>query len=247
MKTQEARELGQRIAALVEKKQMEPAYNLLAPVLAERTPFVMLRHIGDAVGIGPLEPVNDFLDLIAADKTEGGWVVIASALEQQLGRDLTGAFNRCREFIVAADVWYGADTLGEGVPGRALVADFEPALALLTLWRKDDNRWVRRAVGTSVHYWAKRSAGVASLRPQAEKLLILLEPMFSEWEMDAVKGVGWGLKTMGRKYPDLVADWLSEQVVPGQHRYRAIMLRKALTYLSKEQRARVMGGDPSGF
>lgn len=31
--------------------------------------------------------------------------------------------------------------------------------------------------------------------------------------MDAVKGMGWGLKTLGRHYPDLVADWLGQQFV----------------------------------
>ena len=62
--------------------------------------------------------------------------------------------------------------------------------------------------------------------------------MFEEWEMDAVKGIGWGLKTLGRHYPDLVADWLAQQVVPGQRRHRTLMLRKPLTYLSDEQCAR---------
>jgi 3-methyladenine DNA glycosylase AlkD len=228
MKTKEARELGQRIAGLIAQNQVEPAYDLLIPVLAERTPFAMLRHIGDAVGAKELGPVNQFLDHIAADKTEGGWVVIASALEQQLDRDLEGVFGRCRDFIIAADVWYGADTLGEGVPGRALVADFEPALALLKPWRDDDNAWIRRVVGVSVHYWAKRSEGATELTSQAEELLALLEPMFGEWEMDAVKGIGWGLKTMGRKYPELVTDWLAQQVIPSQRRHRAVMLRKAL-------------------
>jgi 3-methyladenine DNA glycosylase AlkD len=241
MKTKEARELGQRIAGLIAQNQVEPAYDLLIPVLAERTPFAMLRHIGDAVGAKELGPVNQFLDHIAADKTEGGWVVIASALEQQLDRDLEGVFGRCRDFIIAADVWYGADTLGEGVPGRALVADFEPALALLKPWRDDDNAWIRRVVGVSVHYWAKRSEGATELTSQAEELLALLEPMFGEWEMDAVKGIGWGLKTMGRKYPELVTDWLAQQVIPSQRRHRAVMLRKALIYLSNEQCAQITG------
>jgi hypothetical protein len=57
--------------------------------------------------------------------------------------------------------------------------------------------------------------------------------------MDAVKGIGWGLKTMGRKYPDLVTDWLVEKIVPSRCRHRPIMLRKATTFLSDEQRARV--------
>jgi len=241
MKTKEARELGKRIAVLVRAGQMTQAYVLLAPVLTKRTPFAMLRRIGEPVGTGPLEVVNAFLERIAVDKTEGGWVVIASALEKQLDRDLAGAFARCRGFIVAADVWYAADTLGEGVVGPALVAHFQPSLDRLAPWREDANRWVRRAVGTGVHFWAKRSRGAAEHTAQAETLLAFLEPMFEEWEMDAVKGVGWGLKTLGRHYPDLVADWLAQQVVQRQRRHRTLMQRKALTYLSDEQRARATG------
>jgi hypothetical protein len=220
---------------------MTQAYALLAPVLAARTPFPMLGHIGEAIGVSPLEPANTFLEHVAAARTEGGWVVIGSALGQQLTRDPKGAFACCQDFIVAADVWYGADILGERVPGPALVADFEPALALLAPWREDANRWVRRAVGVSVHFWAKRSRGAAECAPQAAALLAFLEPMFGEWDMDAVKGVGWGLKTLGRHYPDRVADWLARQVIPAQRHYRTLMLRKALTYLSDEQRARATG------
>jgi 3-methyladenine DNA glycosylase AlkD len=247
MKTKQARELGKRMAALVQAGQMTQAYVLLAPVLAERTPFDMLRRIGEPIGAGPLEEANIFLKRIAADKTEGGWVVIASVLEKQLDRDPAGAFARCRGYIIAADVWYAADILGEGVAGQALVAHFQPALDLLAPWREDDNRWVRRTVGVAVHFWAKRSRGAVEHTAQAEALLAFLEPMFEEREMDAVKGVGWGLKTLGRHYPDLVADWVAQQVVHRQRRHRALMLRKALTYLSDEQRARATGGDPSGF
>jgi hypothetical protein len=176
---------------------------------------------------------------IAAGRTEGGWVVIGSALRQQLDRDLAGAFARCRAYVVAANVWYGADILGERVPGPALVSSFEPALVQLGPWRPDGNRWVRRAVGVAVHFWAKRSRGAPELRPQAEALLAFLDPMFSEWEMDAAKGVGWGLKTLGRTYPNLVADWLVEQTVHRGRRHRALMLRKATAYLPDDQRARV--------
>jgi len=257
MKTKEARELGERIAALVQAGQMTQAYVLLAPVLAKRTPFRLLDRIGEAVGAGSLEVacpelalsevegrsrrVNAFLDRVAADKTEGGWVVIASALGAQLDRDPAGVFARCREYIVAADVWYATDILGERVPGPALVADFQPSLGLLAPWREAANRWVRRTVGVAVHFWAKRSRGAAEHTAQAEALLAFLEPMFEERDMDAVKGVGWGLKTLGRYYPDLVADWVAQQVVQRQRRHRALMLRKALTYLSDEQRARATG------
>jgi len=220
------------------------AYSLLAPVLAERTPFPILGRIGEVIGAGPLEAVPPFLEQIAAEKTEGGWVVIASALGAQLDRDFSGAFARCRNYIIVADVWYAADILGERVPGPALVMDFRPALDMLTPWREDTNRWVRRTVGIAVHFWAKRSRGAPHYLRQAKVLLAFLEPMFSEWDMDAVKGVGWGLKTLGRHYPDLVADWLAQQVNRRQRRHRALMLRKALTYLSDEQRARATGEAP---
>jgi hypothetical protein len=237
VKTQEAKNLGERIAALVEDGRVIEAYDLLSPILTERTPFAMLRRIGGPLGAGPQKGIDAFLDLVATDRTEGGWVVIQSVLAQTLDRDLPGAFARCRDFIVTADVWYAADTLGEGVVGQALVRHLQPALKLLDPWREDDNPWVRRAVGTGVHFWAKRSRGAAELVPQAEVLLAFLEPMWSEWDVIAVKGVGWGLKTMGRSYPNLMADWLPGQV---GRRHRALMLRKAMAGLSGEQRARVL-------
>lgn len=140
------------MAGLVEAGQMDSAYGLLAPVLGERTPFRYLDRIGRAIGAGPASHLDAMLEKTASEQTEGGWVVIASALGQRLDRDLDGAFALCRSYIVAADVWYGADILGERVPGPALVADFEPSLALLAPWRQDPNRWVRRAVGVSVHF-----------------------------------------------------------------------------------------------
>jgi 3-methyladenine DNA glycosylase AlkD len=239
----EADDLGQRLAALVQARQPDQAYTLLASTLAERTPFRLLDRIGRVVGAGPLPEVNALLERIAAEGLMGGWVVIGSALGQQLDRDLEGAFLRCRASIVVADVWYGADILGERVPGPALVRGFEAALPLLAPWRADENRWVRRAVGVATHFWAKRSRGAPELSPRAEALLAFLEPMFEEWEMDAVKGVGWGLKTLGRHYPDRVTDWLVEQVAGRNRRHRALMLRKAMTYLPEEHRARIAGSE----
>jgi hypothetical protein len=84
----------------------------------------------------------------------------------------------------------------------------------------------------AAHFWAKRSRGAVELSSQARQLFSLLEPMFEELDMDAIKGVGWGLKTLGKYYPDLAADWLKKQV----HRpHRALMERKARTYLGKRE------------
>ncbi len=239
MNTHEARDLGQRLLALAEDERITEAYHLLAPVLAARTPFRLLDRIGEAAGAGSIQAVNAFMDHIAAQKSMGGWVVIASELDQQLTRDLPGAFTRCRKFILDADVWYATDILGERVPGPALVADYAQALSLLSPWRYDLNRWIRRTVGVAVHFWAKRAHGGPEYISQANALLAFLAPMFEEQDMDAIKGVGWGLKTLGRFYPDLVAEWLTEQVVNLRRNPRILMLRKALTYLSDEYRVQL--------
>jgi 3-methyladenine DNA glycosylase AlkD len=241
MRAREATKLGEEMFTLVEAQRLKQAYTLLAPVLARRTPFPILGRIGAAVGAGRLAAVNLFLELVAEAGTEGGWVVIGSALGQQLSRDSEGAFARCRDFIVAADVWYGADILGERVPGPSLVADFERSLVLMSSWREDVNRWVRRAVGVGIHFWAKRTRGSKEHIVRAKALLDFVEPMFEEWDVDAVKGVGWGLKTLGRYYPEPVADWLRQQIVHRRRRHRALMLRKALAYLPEELRARATG------
>jgi hypothetical protein len=242
MNAQAASELGKRIAALIQAGRSDDAYALLAPVLAERTRFPLLERIGEPIGAGPLPAVNAFLEQVAATKTEGGWVVIGRALGQQLRRDAPGAFARCRAFVIGADVWYATDILGERVPGLALVTDFQTGLSLLTSWREDSSAWVRRTTGVAVHLWAKRSRGAAEYVGRAKELVAFLDPMFEERDINAIKGIGWGLKTLGRYYPDLVTDWLGEQIVHRQRRCRALMLEKALTYLSEDRRTRATGG-----
>jgi hypothetical protein len=224
MKAAEAREFGAHLASLVETGNLTEAGSFLAPLLAERIPFTALGRIGEILGRTSRKSVNALLDEIAAGESEGGWVIIGCALGQLWDGDPEGTYRRCKRFVIRGDVWYAADILAERVPGPALVVDFSTALKLLEPWRNDDNRWVRRAAGVAVHFWAKRSKGAHELRPRAKELLGFLEPMFSEWEIDAAKGVGWGLKTMGKHYPDLLAAWL-----PGQlgRRHRALMLRKA--------------------
>jgi 3-methyladenine DNA glycosylase AlkD len=241
MKTQDARILGQQLCALVDAGRITQAYEMLSPVLTQKTPFHLLDVIGTEMDCASLRSVNTFLEHIATDKTMGGWVVIASALAQQLPYDLPGAFLRCHSYIVAGNVWYTTDILGERVPGLALVTDFDQALVHLASWRADENRWVRRTVGVAVHLWAKRSRGTAGFSTQAGQLLTFLEPMFEERDMDAVKGVGWGLKTLGRYYPDLMATWLKVQA---SRPHRALMMHKALTYLPPALHARVMGDGP---
>jgi len=188
--------------------------------------------------------VERLLERVKADRTEGGWVVIASAYHVQYSHFPQVVFDHSRQTIIEADVWYATDIIGERVAGPALVSDFDQALSLLGPWRFDENRWVRRCVGVSMHLWAKRVKGDPARTAQAGSLLTFLAPMFTEWEMDAVKGVAWGLKTLGRYYPDLVTNWLIEEILPQHPTYRAHMLRKAILFLPGEQKAAVKESIP---
>lgn len=243
MKSVEAVEFGKLVGSLVQHDDFASAYHELSPTLTNRTPFRILEKISlgiwQVTGAGSLSIVNTFLDHIAARKTEGGWVVVGSLLRSQLDTDMPGAFTRCHKYLTNAEIWYVADILGERIPGPALLLDFDTALSLLNTWRADPIRWVRRDVGVAAHFWAKRSQFDIA---QAQMLLSLLKTMFEEKNLDALKGVGWGLKTLGKYYPSQVTEWLADQLFENQRHPRALMLRKALTYLPELQRARIMTG-----
>jgi 3-methyladenine DNA glycosylase AlkD len=239
MNVREARALGHRLCALVCQGKLHQAELALVPVLEARTRFPLLGTIGLELAQAPPYRLDRFLDVLADRGTEGGWVVVGAALGARVDVDLEEAFRRCRHMVMRADIWYGADILGERVPGPALLQHFGEATSELGEWREDPNRWVRRCLGVAVHFWAKRSKGRACLQPSAAQLLSLLEPLFSERDLDAVKGIGWGLKTIGRHYPALLEDWLRQQVVLEGKPYRALMFRKATSYLPGAARARL--------
>jgi 3-methyladenine DNA glycosylase AlkD len=235
--TGDARKLGEQIGYRIKSDQFDSAYDLLAPILRQKTPFPILERIGAKIGSESLGPVNLFLNQIASDKTMGGWVVIAGALKAQLDKDLSGAFSQARKFIRASDVWYGADIFGERIPGPGLISYWDAAIPLLSSWRQDPNRWVRRSIGVAVHFWAKRTRGESEFIPRTLTLLELLDSLFDDWEMDTAKGIGWGLKTLGKYYPDQLTAWLPEQL---DRKYRAVVLNKAMTYLTIEQREGIL-------
>ncbi|NMC61241.1 MAG: DNA alkylation repair protein, partial [Candidatus Methanofastidiosa archaeon] len=53
-----------------------------------------------------------------------------------------------------------------------------------------------------------------------------------------VKGIGWGLKTIGKYHPDLLVPFLKKQIKL-KKKISKIIIRKALTYLPKEKRLEI--------
>ncbi len=239
MKTQEARDIGDTVTHLITDGMMADARDALFPVLYTHTPFQMLDIIGERIGRTPDNIQFPFLERIAIDRTMGGWIIIASALRRQIPMNLKAALESCCRFVILADVWYATDSFGERVPGTALVDQFDAGVKTISLWRGHANPWIRRMVGVSVHYWAKQAHGDQQYVPHVNILLEMLEPMFSERQIDVVKGTGWGIKTLGKYYPNIQAEWLSKQVA---RPHVSLMLRKALTYLPDDLRKKVAGG-----
>jgi len=236
MNSRGADEIAERLTSSLALGKCGLAFEQLKPVLDERTPFRLLDRIAAGI-VADWPKTCAFLDAIAADGREGGWVLIGSSLRNHYPTRPVLILEECRRYIILADTWYGADILSERVPGPALVEDFAKALELVKPWRADANRWVRRSVGVAVHNWAKRSRGDRALESQATALLAFMAPMYEERDMDAVKGVGWGLKSLGRTYPHQLADWLIAQ---SDRPHRRLLLRKAVTYLPSEDRQRVL-------
>jgi hypothetical protein len=235
MDSRKADALAERIAEHLRNGRRMQAAAALQPILASKTPFRLLDRIGARIGALPPRRTSAFLGHIGRGKAVGAWPLIGSALAAQLERDLPGSLRRCRAFIIRGDVWYAADTLAERVPGAGLAADLPRTLAVLKGWRTDPNRWVRKSCGVAVHLWAKRTRGDPRRLPEVKKLLAFLAPMFCEEDLDAAKGIGWGLKTLGRLYPQAVAPWLVRQV--GRARsFRPLVLRKAAAYLPSGDR-----------
>ena len=232
----EARKFGCEIAEEINKGNISFVYKTISVYLDDKNPFRLLDLVGEALKNCSHSQLYPFLDMIAKARSEGGWVVIASTLHS-LSEDSThDIFNKCREYINQADVWYACDIFGERVPGPALLSDFDQTLKLLSSWRYDSNPWVRRSVGVAVHFWAKRTKGEETHQNNAGILLSFISPLFEEKDIRAAKGVGWGLKTIGRYYSLTAYEWLTNALITEKRKPLAVVKRKALTYLPDEMK-----------
>ena len=237
----DARAFGSRLADLLLQEESEHAYDSILPYLTDKNPFRLLDIVGIELNNVPLATLLPFLDRIAEGRFEGGWVLIATALYQHIADEPEEVFTRSAAYVRLADVWYAADVFGERVAGPYLLSHTENALALLSAWRADPNPWVRRVCGVAVHFWAKRTRGESELMPIAADILCFLEPLLEEKDMRAAKGVGWGLKTMGRCYPETTAAWLHEQLHGKGQKPIKVVRRKALKFLPDDLKKDLIG------
>lgn len=100
------------------------------------------------------------------------------------------------------------------------------------------------------NYAQKNQAQVAddSLKPllnskcsfsKLDKLGNLIGNKSKQNPVDVVKGIRWGIKTIGRIYPKVEVPFLIEQL-KAKKKLSKLMLRKALKYLPEDKKAEVL-------
>ena len=62
----------------------------------------------------------------------------------------------------------------------------------------------------------------------------LLTPKIYERDIRILKGIGWGLKTFGRYYPDLLVPYIKTQI--SYKRISTVIINKCVTYLNEVSR-----------
>lgn len=237
--TQSLQQLAEEFASYVRKNEFNYAAQKLKPLLNTKCSFSKLDLLGTLIGHEAKENPAKFLrafDCVIDYQAMGGFVVVGEALVSFLETDFEVAMRKSREYIIKGATWYVCDIIGERSLGKATVKYFDRTLPFLKSFLEDENKWVKRSAGISIHFFAKRNREDPE---KAKALLELLAPHIEEKQVAVVKGIGWGLKTIGKNYPGVLVPFLIEQL-RAKKKLSKLMMRKALTYLPADKKAEVL-------
>ena len=234
-----ARSTAEKLVEAVESDNKELFWDVLNPVLDSKVPFPYLDEMGKILGTKGKQDhqryFDEFDEIIEANKM-GGYVIVGQALAQLLETQLKPSIYKAKEAVIKGKTWYVCDIIGERVFGQALVDHFEPAFRVIQKMTSTQEQEVKRSIGVGVHFFAKR-------RPKdvdrMKHLLSMLTVMVEDKRVFVVKGVGWGLKTIGRHQPKLIEDYV--QNVLKTKNVSKLMLRKATKYLDDETKQKLLG------
>ncbi|MBU1177832.1 DNA alkylation repair protein [Patescibacteria group bacterium] len=226
---------AKKIINLVETGRPNLASQVIKPILDNKIPFAKLDKLGSLIGQASLDNKQKyfpFFDAIIKYNAMGGFVVVSRALIPHLDQDMKRVMTKSREYIIQGDTWYVCDIIGERSLGQALVDHFDQTLPYLQKLLSDDNNWVKRSVGVAIHFFSKR---VIDQSEKTTRLLGLIEPHLEDKQIDVAKGIGWGLKTIGKYHPKLLVKFLVRRIKLGQ-KISATVMRKAITYLAPQEK-----------
>jgi 3-methyladenine DNA glycosylase AlkD len=156
--------------------------------------------------------------------------VAAIELLSRHKRLLTAEDLRLIESLIRRSyTWAYVDALAIDIAGD--LVEREPALVHeLDRWAQDGDFWVRRAAMLALLRPLRRGDG------DWERFTRYADAMLEEREFFIRKAIGWVLREVSKRRPELVYDWL----LPRAARASGVTVREAVKYLSAEQRAEVL-------
>ena len=125
--------------------------------------------------------------------------------------------------------WAYVDALAIDIAGD--LVEREPTLLReLDRWAKDDDFWVRRAAMLALLRPLRRGDG------DWDRVARYADAMLEEREFFIRKAIGWVLREVSKRRPELVFEWL----LPRASRAPGVTVREAVRYLPAEQRTEVI-------
>jgi 3-methyladenine DNA glycosylase AlkD len=152
---------------------------------------------------------------------------VAVALLERRPNDLeTGDLELVEDLLRRSHTWALVDWLCTKVAAPMVEREPESTAAVLERWSRDDDFWIRRA---------SMLAQLPSLRAGGgdfEQFASFASRMVGEKEFFIRKAIGWVLRDVSKKRPDLVFGFLLDHV----HEVSGLTLREGCKYLPEGQR-----------
>ena len=176
---------------LLQKKARYPMLEYAAQLLFDRIAFNEQPKI---------------LDSIMQLHEVGSSVIAGKMLQLRLNKGIETAIEKACEYIIVDDVWYGCDTIAERVMGHALLTQLQKTLPILKKLSTHQNKWLVRSIGVATHYATKKGLTKAG----AEEMFLILFSLSHITEFHTKTGVGWGVKTIAKFHPEIIAKYQSK-------------------------------------
>jgi 3-methyladenine DNA glycosylase AlkD len=125
--------------------------------------------------------------------------------------------------------WAYVDSLAVRVAG-AIIERHPETVVRLDQWVEDPDFWLRRSAMLALLLPLRQGAG------DAGRFLSYADRLLDEREFFIRKAIGWVLRDMGRKRPELVLEWIA----PRTHRASGVTVREAVKCLPADDAAAIL-------
>ncbi len=157
--------------------------------------------------------------------------VVATIFLERNTRLLDPADTDLIEYLLRrCGTWALVDPIAANVAG--VLAEKHDLTATLDRWAADPDFWIRRSALLSLLRPLRRGEG------DFERFGGYADAMLEEKEFFIRKAIGWVLREVAKKRPELVAGWLGPRV----HRASGVTVREAVKYLPDADRDLLLNG-----